>query len=1041
MFAQQAAQAAVNPQLDRVVASVERAKRLSQSSAQKRKAENRVGPWRLGRTLGRGSTGRVRLAKNSTTGQLAAIKIIPKAKAIEEAHHSRKQRLDENGLPYGIEREIIIMKLISHPNIMGLYDVWENKSELYLVLEYVEGGELFDYLISHGRLSEAEAARYFGQIIDAVAYCHKFQICHRDLKPENILLDGNGNIKIADFGMAALETRQRLLETSCGSPHYASPEIVAGKSYHGSPSDVWSCGVILFALLSGHLPFDDPNIRTLLTKVQSGRYLMPQGLSFESRDLISRMLRVNPRQRIPIDQVSGHPFMRKYRLAPTINPVSRQLASFDTASPVPQPADDILHNLQTLWQGTPREAIVAKLNSRGSCPEKIFYHLLENYKLTHRGKADSHFNFSQARREGDKARQAPCSPLPDPEAGFSEQLKPTVVKTIIEDENGKVLESSVKKIPTLAPKRPVPKASPLKPSQTPRKRASKRAGNDFKASSSFNRSISFSSLRKKHAAKPKKEDSLAEFRYLVDTIFEKNDLTSARHSSHTAKAKVTIKSDPKTSKSSKTSKTSKSVREAPVTPKRSKQTLSTYRLSIDLSPFSDSSDSSKASNFLSLDPKQSSPVKALEALGIRTPATSIDTPNTTVSSAGQKRMSSSSSRNLASLLQTGKTLSISDYNRSQSNKQFHLAVPETSSWRLSRTTGDYNLPFSVHSAMQVPISTTSQVHLADKYADADEAVVQKNLIDDPVVESKVKAHRKADSMSTQNSQPYPEIRCSVMAGDAYDLPEDGGRELNLTPEKKERQKQHSVTKRDSVFADPDDDAAIVNKENVTIFDEENNVDSKLLDQVTELPRRNTRAGILSRVSAAGNRASSLFKKTPDLSPLDPVLSRGHRETIAEETEPSVERPGWFRKILTVMTPNPTKTKKTVKRKKTKKAKSHVRTFTKTKNLLSVVINEYYIETDYLTSKEAIEFLLGRENRRTNMTIQQSPEDGKQLLCSFGDKTIFRVDFEDQIGGRYGFGGCFIKIAKLQGNSLTFNRCCKVIDQNLQLLDHQKEQDI
>ena len=122
------------------------------------------------------------------------------------------------------------MKLISHPNIMGLYDVWENKNDLYLILEYIEGGELFDYLIKRGKLQEYEAINYFKQIINGINYLHQFNICHRDLKPENLLLDFNKNIKIADFGMAALEVKEKLLETSCGSPHYASPEIVAGKT-------------------------------------------------------------------------------------------------------------------------------------------------------------------------------------------------------------------------------------------------------------------------------------------------------------------------------------------------------------------------------------------------------------------------------------------------------------------------------------------------------------------------------------------------------------------------------------------------------------------------------------------------------------------------------------------------------------------------------------------------------------------------------------------------------------------------------------------
>lgn len=376
-------------ELDRIVESVENAtKRLSlistNTNSSKRKSKNHVGPWRLGRTLGRGSSGRVRLAKHSETGQLAAVKIVPKAKF-------QKQNTGKEGLsPLGIEREIIIMKLISHQNIMALYDVWENKGELYLVLEYVEGGELFDYLVKRGRLPEEEAIRYFQQIINGVSYCHQFNICHRDLKPENLLLDKNQNIKIADFGMAALEMNQKLLETSCGSPHYASPEIVSGKAYHGSPSDVWSCGIILFALLTGHLPFDDENIKTLLIKVQAGRFVVPEYVSKDAEDLIRKMLVIDPEDRIKIFDVVNHPLLKKYETSSTLkssrndksmisqyyNKIEQMFLSTDDID------SDILKSLSILFHGTTESQLVPKLVSRSPNPEKIFYYLLQDYKRT-----------------------------------------------------------------------------------------------------------------------------------------------------------------------------------------------------------------------------------------------------------------------------------------------------------------------------------------------------------------------------------------------------------------------------------------------------------------------------------------------------------------------------------------------------------------------------------------------------------------------------------------------------------------------------------
>ncbi|ODQ80220.1 hypothetical protein BABINDRAFT_161189 [Babjeviella inositovora NRRL Y-12698] len=344
-----------------------------------------IGPWRLGRTLGAGATGRVLLATHATTRQKAAVKVVSKAALGDDASHNKG--CDAAGLPYGIEREIIIMKLLSNPHVLRLYDVWETSKALYLVLEYVEGGELFDLLVEQGPLPEAEAVRYFRQIVLGAAYCHALGICHRDLKPENLLLDGNYNVKLADFGMAALESNGRLLETSCGSPHYAAPEIVSGLKYHGAASDVWSCGVVLFALLTGRLPFDDENIRNLLLKVQSGAFDMPAELSREAKDLLARMLHVDPNRRIPTDKVLEHPLLRKYPQTEQDLQVTADLPAPDTASRSlgsrKRVDKQILHNLSILWHGRPVDEIVDALLSPDSCPEKTFYALLLRYKLAH----------------------------------------------------------------------------------------------------------------------------------------------------------------------------------------------------------------------------------------------------------------------------------------------------------------------------------------------------------------------------------------------------------------------------------------------------------------------------------------------------------------------------------------------------------------------------------------------------------------------------------------------------------------------------------
>lgn len=378
--------------VDKVVQSVTNAtKRLSQIStntnnlAKKRKSQNKIGPWKLGRTLGRGSTGRVRLAKNVHTGKLAAVKIVPKLN-FKKLENPKYRNNDTSKLPYGIEREIIIMKLISHPNIMGLYDVWENKNDLYLILEYIEGGELFDYLIKRGRLLELEAISYFKQIIHGIGYLHQFNICHRDLKPENLLLDFNKRIKIADFGMAALEVDRKLLETSCGSPHYASPEIVAGNNYHGAPLDIWSCGIILFALLTGHLPFDDENIRKLLLKVQNGKFIMPPDLSWEAKDLISRMLQVNPNDRISVDNILKHPLLRKYPDPTLSSGLQNEMILHSNIKPI-QSEDkvdkEIVRNLCILFHNCPEEHILKCLLSQKKSAEKMFYYLLMKYRNKH----------------------------------------------------------------------------------------------------------------------------------------------------------------------------------------------------------------------------------------------------------------------------------------------------------------------------------------------------------------------------------------------------------------------------------------------------------------------------------------------------------------------------------------------------------------------------------------------------------------------------------------------------------------------------------
>ncbi|MGK3751461.1 MAG: 5'-AMP-activated protein kinase catalytic alpha subunit, partial [Bacillariaceae sp.] len=237
------------------------------------------------------------------TGHKVAVKILNKAK------------IKQLGMEEKVQREINILHLCTHPHIIRLYEVIDTPTDIFLVNEYVSGGELFDYIVSKGRLSADEARNFFHQIISGVEYCHFQKIVHRDLKPENLLLDANDNIKIADFGLSNLMRDGDFLRTSCGSPNYAAPEVISGHLYAGPETDVWSCGVILYALLCGSLPFDDESIPNLFKKIKSGMYSLPTHLSQLAKNLIPRMLEVDPMKRITIPEIRLHPWFQ-HKLPP-----------------------------------------------------------------------------------------------------------------------------------------------------------------------------------------------------------------------------------------------------------------------------------------------------------------------------------------------------------------------------------------------------------------------------------------------------------------------------------------------------------------------------------------------------------------------------------------------------------------------------------------------------------------------------------------------------------------------------------------------------
>ncbi|XP_040949288.1 CBL-interacting protein kinase 32 isoform X2 [Gossypium hirsutum] len=249
------------------------------------KIKRRVGKYEIGRTIGEGTFAKVKFARNTETGEPVALKILDKEKVL-------KHKMAEQ-----IKREIATMKLIKHPNVVRLYEIMGSKTKIFIVLEYVTGGELFDKIVNNGRMREDEARRYFHQLINVVDYCHSRGVYHRDLKPENLLLDAYGNLKVSDFGLSALSKQVRddgLLHTTCGTPNYVAPEVLDDGGYDGATADLWSCGVILFVLLAGYLPFDDSNLMNLYKKISAAEFTCPPWLSFSAMKLITQILDPNP---------------------------------------------------------------------------------------------------------------------------------------------------------------------------------------------------------------------------------------------------------------------------------------------------------------------------------------------------------------------------------------------------------------------------------------------------------------------------------------------------------------------------------------------------------------------------------------------------------------------------------------------------------------------------------------------------------------------------------------------------------------------------
>jgi len=266
----------------------------------------KVGKYDIGRTLGEGTFGKVKFAVNTDTHERVAIKVLD------------KDKIQKQNMGAQVKKEISIMKMVRHAHVVQLKEVLASRTKIFIVLELITGGELFDKIVSEGRFDEAQARFYFRQLVHGVGYCHEQGVCHRDLKPENLLLDENGDLKISDFGLSALytgeqdegESRAALLHTTCGTPNYVAPEVLADRGYDGRAADTWSCGVILYVLMAGFLPFDEPTMSALFRKIQKADFTYPSWFSNDARALLDKILVSDPVVRIPLKDVVYEPWMQ-----------------------------------------------------------------------------------------------------------------------------------------------------------------------------------------------------------------------------------------------------------------------------------------------------------------------------------------------------------------------------------------------------------------------------------------------------------------------------------------------------------------------------------------------------------------------------------------------------------------------------------------------------------------------------------------------------------------------------------------------------------
>lgn len=311
------------------------------------------GKWILGKTIGAGSMGKVKLARKEDGSEQVACKIVPRGSTEEHQTRADKERADQSK-EIRTAREAAIVTLLNHPHICGMRDVVRTSYHWYMLFEYVNGGQMLDYIISHGKLKEKQARKFSRQIASALDYCHRNSIVHRDLKIENILISKTGDIKIIDFGLSNLFSPRGYLKTFCGSLYFAAPELLQARAYTGPEVDIWSFGIVLYVLVCGKVPFDDQSMPALHAKIKKGLVDYPSWLSSECKHLMSRMLVTDPKQRATMQEVMNHPWMTKGYNGPPDN-------YLPVREPLSHPLDsDVIHAMQGFNFGSP-ETIRAQL--------------------------------------------------------------------------------------------------------------------------------------------------------------------------------------------------------------------------------------------------------------------------------------------------------------------------------------------------------------------------------------------------------------------------------------------------------------------------------------------------------------------------------------------------------------------------------------------------------------------------------------------------------------------------------------------------------